>query len=106
MGYFKPSHYTIENALREVAKYDGIYVGDNYVTKDHGSYIEINIETDNGKGHVSYDLYFDESERLIDWRKHLWFKNVWTRKRRINKRMPETSSGYSSWVMVWYKRYI
>lgn len=49
MGYFRPSQYTIENALREVARYDGVYIGDNYVTKDHGSYIEINIETDNAK---------------------------------------------------------
>lgn len=26
MGYFGPSSYTIENALREVTRYDGIYV--------------------------------------------------------------------------------
>ena len=70
MGYFRPSQYTIENALREVARYDGVYIGDNYVTKDHGSYIEINIETDNAKGHVSYDLYFNESGELTDWKKH------------------------------------
>lgn len=74
MGYFKPSRYTIENALREVARYDGIYVGDNYVTKDHGAYIEINIEDNNGKGHVSYNLYFDEAGKLKDWIKHWGFK--------------------------------
>ena len=56
--------------MREVARYDGVYIGDNYVTKDHGSYIEINIETDNAKGHVSYDLYFNESGELTDWKKH------------------------------------
>lgn len=70
MGYFKPSNYQIENALKEVAKYDGIFVGDNYITKDHGSYIEINIDADNKKGHVSYDLYFDDSGKLINWKKH------------------------------------
>lgn len=70
MGYFRPSSYTIENALKEVARYDGIYVGDNYVTKDHGSYIEVNIDADNGKGHISYDLYFDETGQLTDWKKH------------------------------------
>ena len=70
MGYFQPSRYTIENALRERARYDGIYVEDNYVTKDHGSYIEINIETNNGKGHVSYDLYFNEEGQLTNWKKH------------------------------------
>ncbi|MCE5188354.1 MAG: hypothetical protein LLF75_04135 [Eubacteriales bacterium] len=70
MGYYKPSQYTIESALKEVARYDGIYVGDNYVTKDHGDYIEINIDAGNDKGHVSYDLYFDENGRLIRWEKH------------------------------------
>lgn len=85
MGYFRPSQYTIENALREVARYDGVYIGDNYVTKDHGSYIEINIETDNAKGHVSYDLYFNESGELTDWKnisnfifmKLKWRKTKW-----------------------------
>lgn len=65
MGTFKPSQYDIKNALMEAARYDGIYVGDNYVTKDHGDYIEINIDADNAKGHISYDLYFDENGRLI-----------------------------------------
>ena len=70
MGYFKPSEYTIESALKEVARYEGIYVGDNYVMKDHGSYVEINIEDNNNKGHISYDLYFDEAGNLKDWKKH------------------------------------
>ncbi len=70
MSYFKPSNYQIENALKEVTRYDGIFVGDNYVTKDHGNYIEINIDADNSNGHVSYDLYFDDNGKLIDWKKH------------------------------------
>lgn len=70
MGYFKPSNYSIKNALLEISRYDGIYVGNNYVTKDHGSYIEVCIDADNANGHVSYDLYFDESGHLIDWKKH------------------------------------
>ncbi len=70
MGYFKPSSYQIENAIKEAARYDGIFVGDNYVTKDHGDYIEINIDADNDKGHVSYDLYFDDNGHLIRWEKH------------------------------------
>lgn len=70
MSYFKPSSYQISNALNEVARYEGIYVGDNYVTKDHGDYIEINIDADNSKGHVSYDLYFDDKGNLIRWEPH------------------------------------
>ena len=71
MGYFRPSKYTIENAIKEADRYAGhIYVGNNYVTKDHGDYIEINIDADNDEGHVSYDLYFDDNGRLIDWKKH------------------------------------
>lgn len=69
MGYFSPSSYTIENALRE-AGYKGIFIGDNYVSKDHGAYIEICIEAENRKGHVSYDLYFDDNGRLLRWVKH------------------------------------
>ena len=68
--YFKLSSYTIENALREATCYDGICVGDNYVTKDHGYYIEVCIDADNSKGHVSYDLYFDDDGKLICWENH------------------------------------
>lgn len=71
MGYFKPSSYTIENAIKEATRYEGgIYVGDNYVTKDHGDYIEVCIDADNEKGHVSFDLYFDDDGRLVKWVKH------------------------------------
>ena len=68
--YWRPSSYTIEQAIKEATRYEGIYVGDNYVTKDHGDYIEVNIDADNAKGHVSYDLYFDEKGRLKDWKPH------------------------------------
>lgn len=65
MGYFRPSQYTIENALREVGKIWWCLHREIIMwPKDHGSYIEINIETDNAKGHVSYDLYFNESGEL------------------------------------------
>ena len=47
-----------------------IYVGDNYVIKDHGNYVEINIDADNAKDHVSYDLYFDENGKLERWEEH------------------------------------
>lgn len=70
MGYFKPSNYQIENALKEATRYDGIYIGNNYITKDHGEYIEVCIDANNGKGHVSYDLYFDENGNLIRFEKH------------------------------------
>lgn len=65
MGYFKPSKYTIENAILESARYNGgIFVGDNYTTKDHGDYIEVNIDCDNDKGHDSIDLYFYDNGKL------------------------------------------
>ena len=70
MAKFIPSDYTIKNAIMEAARYDGIYVGDNYLMKDHGDYIEINIDADNVKGHVSYDLYFDDNGNLDHWEKH------------------------------------
>ncbi len=70
MGKFRPSDYTIKNALLEATRYDGIFIGDNYVTKDHGDYIQVNIDANNNKGHVSYDLYFDDNGKLIRWEKH------------------------------------
>ena len=70
MGYFKPSEYDIEKALQEVYHYEGIYAGDNFTIKDHGEYVEIHIDADNEKGHVSYRLYFDEDGKLSKWIPH------------------------------------
>lgn len=71
---FKPSNYTIENALKEILQghfsAGDIVVGDNHVMKDHGDYIQINVDANTSKGHVSYDLFFDENDRLIRWEKH------------------------------------
>lgn len=62
---FKPSEYSIENAIKEAVRYNGgIYVGDNYVTKDHGDYIEVNIDANNPKDHISFNIYYDESGRI------------------------------------------
>ncbi|MBR6861268.1 MAG: hypothetical protein IKM73_08105 [Acidaminococcaceae bacterium] len=67
MSFFKPSDYTLENALRESARYNGgIFVGDNHVIKDHGEYAEINIDADNEDGHDSYDYNWDTNT----WSKH------------------------------------
>ena len=71
MGKFRPSSYTIENAIKEAARYHGgIYVGDNYVTKDHGDYIEVNVDADNAKGHISFDIYFDDDGRITRIEQH------------------------------------
>ena len=65
MNHFKPSNYSIENALREAARYNGgIYIGDNYVTKDHGDYIEVNVDANNVKGHVSFNIYYDSNGKI------------------------------------------
>ena len=65
MGTFKPSTYEIRNAIMEAARYQGgIYVGDNHVMKDHGDYIEVNVDANNAKGHISFDVYFDASGRI------------------------------------------
>ena len=69
-NYFRPSDYDIEKALREISRYESIYVGDNFVMKKHKNYIELNFDSDNPKGHVSYNLYLDENGKLIDWKKH------------------------------------
>lgn len=61
---WKPSEYTVEQAIKEAVRYNGIYLGDNYVTKDHDGYIELCVDADNAKGHVSYDIYFDDNGHI------------------------------------------
>ena len=77
MGYLDISKYTIDTALREILVNENshfcagdISVGDNYITKDHGDYVEINIGASTPKGHVSYDLYFDSNGHLTGHKKH------------------------------------
>lgn len=77
MRYFKPSKYTIEQAFKDMLVNENsrfsagdIVVGDNYVMKDHGDYVQVNIDADTPKGHVSCDLFFDENDRLVRWEKH------------------------------------
>ena len=47
-----------------------ISVSDNYITKDHGDHVEINIGASTPKGHVSYDLYFDSNGHLTGYKPH------------------------------------
>ena len=62
---FKPSKYAIENAIKEASRYHGgIYVGDTYVMKDHGNYIEVHIDAQNSKGHISLNLYYDDAGKI------------------------------------------
>ena len=61
---FKPSEYEIKDAILEATRYKGIYLGDNYVMKDHGDYIEVNIDADNAKGHISFNIYYDSNGRI------------------------------------------
>lgn len=70
MSYYKPSSYSIESAIKEAARYDGIYVGNNYVMKDHGSYIQVNVDADNSKGHISFDVFYDDDGRITRVEKH------------------------------------
>lgn len=64
MNTFRPSNYTIVNAVKEAARYEGIYVGDNYVMKEHGDYIEVNIDAKNEGLHISYNVYFTEDGKI------------------------------------------
>ena len=68
MGKFKPSDYSIKNALCE--RYSSIYVGDNYVMKDHGDYVEVNIDANNEKQHISFDVYYDDEGRITSIKQH------------------------------------
>ena len=63
-NFFKPSNYDIKNAILDTMRYGDVYVGDNYVMKDHGDYVEVNIDANNAKGHISFDVYYDSNGRI------------------------------------------
>ena len=69
-NYFKPSSYSIKNAILESARYDGVYIGDNLVMKDHGDYIEVNVDSENMKGHISFNVYYDNDGKITRIEKH------------------------------------
>lgn len=69
-NYFKPSEYDIKNAIWDTMRYGDVKMGENYVMKDHGDYVEVNIDADNAKGHISFDVYFNEEGRITNIVKH------------------------------------
>ena len=66
MSYFKPSEYDIKNAILDVMRYGDVTMGDNYVFKDHGDYVEVCVDANNSKGHVSFDVYYDSNGRITN----------------------------------------
>ena len=63
-NYFRPSDYDIKNAIIDTMRYGDVYLGDNYIMKDHGDYIEVNVDANNQKGHICFDVYFSENGRI------------------------------------------
>ena len=71
MGNMIPSEYTIQRAILDAARYHGdIYVGDNFVMKAHKDYVEVNVDANNGKNHLSYNVYFDEKGNITKIEPH------------------------------------
>ena len=71
MSFWSVKDYSIEDALRDTPRYGGkVFADDDCVMKYHGGYVEMNIDADNDKGHVSYDLRFDSNGNLSSWDKH------------------------------------
>lgn len=69
-NYLRPSDYTIKNAILDVMRYGDVRLGDNFIMKDHGDYVEVNIDADNAKGHISFDVYFNASGEITKIEKH------------------------------------
>ena len=72
-NHFTPStDYDIVKGLVEINRYKkGIYIGDNFVLKDHGDYVQMIIDSDSPKGHDTWDIYFSEdNSRIVRWEKH------------------------------------
>ncbi len=70
MSYYKPSNYSIENAIKDAMRYDSVFVGDNYVMKDHGTHVQVNVDANNSKGHISFDVFYDSDGRITRVEKH------------------------------------
>lgn len=70
MSYFKPSEYTIKNAIADIIRYGDVTVGDNYVFKDHGGYIEASVDANNADGHISFDIYYDSNGNITRVERH------------------------------------
>lgn len=65
-NYFKPSNYTLENAIMDAPRYGGdIYVGDGYLMRAHAGYVQTNIDADNDRGHISVD--YDYNNNTVDF---------------------------------------
>ena len=69
-SYFKPSDYDIKSAILDTMRYGDVLMGDNFVMKDHGSYVEVNVDANNSRGHISFDVYYDENGRITHIEKH------------------------------------
>ena len=54
----------------EAARGEGVYAGDTYVMRDHGDYVQVNVDADNAKGHISFDVFYDEEGRITKVEKH------------------------------------
>ena len=71
MSKFTLSDYTVKGALQDIIRYGDVLLSSDWLLKDHGEYVEaiVNAETKE-KGHVTFNLYFDENNRLIRWEQH------------------------------------
>ncbi len=71
MSRFTISDYTVKGAIQDILRYGDVLVSSDWILKDHGAYVEavVNAET-REKGHVTFDLYFDEDGKLVRWEQH------------------------------------
>ena len=64
MGKFSVENYF--PSLAEWTRYSGNIIWDDYsVLKDHGDYIQIMFRSSASKGHDTYDLYLNDSGKLL-----------------------------------------
>lgn len=44
-----PSEYEITSAIKEFIRYGGVNIGSNFVVKDNGDCVEVNVDADNDR---------------------------------------------------------
>jgi len=62
MGYYNVRDAKL--SILDMLKYDAIQDEEGIIYKDTGAYVQMLVPMNNGKGHDTYEVYFDSSGRI------------------------------------------
>ena len=62
MGYLDPR--SLKLSILDMLKYDAVQDVDGVIIKDMGSYVQMLVPMKNGKGHDTYEVYYNNDGRI------------------------------------------